>query len=260
MPRLKLTIAYVGTHFAGWQAQEYKTRVQPRTVQGELEKALRTMLGRHAGDEPVRVHGAGRTDSGVHAEGQVAHVDIPEGARHTARLHDWQRGFSALLPHDMAVISVEEAAPDFHARTSARGKRYTYSLWLRRDFILPQLRDFAWDCGPLNVDAMRAALPHLVGTHDFASVQNSGSEVTTSTRTISSITMESPAPDRMLWHFEADGFLKQMVRNLMGLLVHVGQGKLSPETVPDILAARDRRALSSPTAPAKGLTLMKVFY
>lgn len=259
MQRLKLTIAYVGTRFSGWQLQDYKTRKQPRTVQGELETVIRRLLGSRGpgpDDAPLRVFGAGRTDAGVHAEGQVAHLDIPDDVR----LEDWPRGFSALLPPDMAVTSIERAAPDFHARSSAIGKRYSYEVWLDRSHLPPRLRDFTWQTGPLDIAAMEQAVSPLLGTHDFASFQNSGSEVKTTTRTITSIQCENIGPSRLLWHFEADGFLKQMVRNLMGLLVQVGQGKLEADRVPDFLAARNRQALPSPTAPAQGLTLMKVFY
>ncbi|MDL2272181.1 tRNA pseudouridine(38-40) synthase TruA [Desulfovibrio sp. OttesenSCG-928-I05] len=256
MPRLKLTIAYVGTRFSGWQLQDYKMKKQPRTVQGELEKAVHRLLGSHAGEAPVRVFGAGRTDAGVHAEGQVAHLDIPEGVR----LEDWPRGFSALLPHDMAVTSIAVVPPDFHARMDATGKRYSYELWLDRSHLPPRLREFTWQTGPLDIAAMQQAVLPLIGQHDFASFQNSGSEVKTTIRTISAIHCEETGPSRLLWHFEADGFLKQMVRNLMGLLVQVGQGKLDAARVPDFLEARNRQALPSPTAPAQGLTLMKVFY
>lgn len=256
MPRLKLTIAYVGTRFSGWQAQEYVTRAQPRTVQAELEKTIRRLLGAGAPEGPVRVFGAGRTDAGVHAEGQVAHVDVPEGTA----LEGWPRGFAALLPPDVAVTSLEIVAPTFHARTDAKGKRYSYELWLERPHVPPRLRDFVWQTGPLDSDAMRRAAQHLTGTHDFASFRNSGSEVKTTVRTLNAIILEEPAPSRQIWHFEADGFLKQMVRNLMGLLVHTGLHKMCPEDIPAILAARDRAALPSPTAPAHGLSLKKVFY
>ena len=251
MTRLKLTVSYVGTGFAGWQAQEFKTRERPRTVQSELEKAAAIIAGC-----PIRIHGAGRTDSGVHAEAQTAHMDVPQ----TGRSSNWMRSFAALLPHDLSVMAVEEVPETFHCRFDALGKHYTYALWLSRPAVPPRLRPFVWQTGPLNLPAMEQAAQALLGEHDFVSFRNVGAETESTVRRISAIRCENLCPSHQLWHFEANGFLKQMVRNLMGLLVHVGRGKVLPGSIPGFIAAKSRKALPSPTAPASGLTLTRVLY
>ncbi|MFV0423443.1 tRNA pseudouridine(38-40) synthase TruA [Oleidesulfovibrio sp.] len=269
MARLKLLIAYVGTRFAGWQIQclpSGSTARSPQpTVQLAVEEAAAAILGHH-----VRVHGAGRTDSGVHAEGQVAHLDIPDDKAGI----DWRRALNAKLPEDVAVLDARIVADDFHSRFDATNKRYTYRLWLSRAFVMPQRRPFVHVTGPLDIAAMDAAAKLMTGTHDFASFQNTGTELATTVRTVHSITRtpalpphvfpadhnaRPDAPLELAWHFEADGFLKQMVRNMMGLLLWVGSGKCTPKQVPAIIAACDRN-LSAPTAPACGLTMERVFY
>ncbi|WMW67033.1 tRNA pseudouridine synthase A [Nitratidesulfovibrio liaohensis] len=277
MARLALTVSYVGTRLAGWQIQARTDRPQPCTVQGELERIAERIVG-----APVRLHGAGRTDSGVHAEAQVAHMDVPD---HRANL-DWQRAFNAGLPDDIAVAAVVRVPDGFHARFDARGKTYTYRLWPERRWTPPRLAPFAWATGPLDLEAMDAAAAHLHGMHDFASFQNTGTDIVTTIRTVTGVARrhEGEAPVQpalpgaqplagsdeavnamagdlrvIAWDFEADGFLKQMVRNMMGLLVAVGRGKLHPDAVPAILAARDRKVAPA-TAPAHGLTLTKVHY
>ncbi len=257
MARLRLTIAYVGTAYCGWQIQTNAYRRPQPTIQEELERIVEKVLGTQ-----VRVHGSGRTDSGVHAEGQVAHFDVPEDKADM----DWQRTFNAMLPDDIAVLDVARAADDFHARISATGKIYTYSLWLSRRYTPPRLFPYVWTTGPLDVAAMDAAATHLLGTHDFASFQNVGTELESTVRTLRRISRtpetDVPATEAPLcldWQFEADGFLKQMVRNLMGTLVACGLGKLSPDAVPAILEACDRSKAPS-TAPAQGLSMTRVLY
>lgn len=253
--RLKLTIAYVGTQFKGWQVQEHVHYPTPRTVQAELE----AVIGRIAG-EPVRVHGSGRTDSGVHADGQVAHVDIPEEKAGI----DWLRAINAQLPPDVAVLEVAVAPDGFHAQYSCLRKAYIYSLWLNRAYTPPKLRGFVWNVGPLDFTAMGEAAAHLLGEHDFATLQNIGTPLKSTVRTIYSI-RHAPGrhPDLLPylthWRVEANGFLKQMVRNIMGLLVEVGRHRLAPGAVPGLIAACDR-TLAPATAPAHGLFLSKVYY
>ncbi len=272
MPRLKLRIAYVGTAYCGWQTQAGARTPQP-TVQETLEAVAQRIVG-----TPVRVHGSGRTDSGVHADGQVAHFDVPETKMRT----DWQRSFNALLPDDIAVLDVTRVPDDFHARISATGKRYRYSLWLTRRYVPPRLVPFVWATGPLNIGAMDAAARCLEGTHDFASFRNMGTDVDSTVRTLHAIhrdpagvvnqttttisegmpadaALRAGQPALLTWDFVADGFLKQMVRNLMGALVACGMGKLSPNAIPTLLAACDRTQAPS-TAPAQGLTLAEVIY
>ncbi len=256
--RYKCLISYVGTQYCGWQVQE-KAKPPP-TIQGELERILKKVMGR-----PVRVHGAGRTDSGVHADGQVAHWDAPAEKAH----YDWRRIFNAQLPRDIAVRHVEAVCPSFHSRFDAKAKTYHYTLWTDKSYVPPRLRPFVWDCGAVNIEAMRAALPALCGTHDFASLQNVGTPIDDTQRTISAISLESVAPSALFvphsadtllqLRVTADGFLKQMVRNIVGLLVAIGQDKCAASDIAMILAAADRRK-APPTAPPQGLSLHKVYY
>ena len=253
--RLKLTIAYVGTHFKGWQVQAHPHYPEPRTVQAEIEAAISRIAGR-----TVKVHGAGRTDSGVHADGQAAHVDIPEEKTEI----DWLRAINAQLPPDVAVLDARFVSDDFHAQYSCTHKAYTYSLWLNRAFTPPRLREFVWNTGPLNLTAMKKAAVHLIGKHNFAALQNIGTPQQNTVRTIYSIACYvDPDPtwngNFICWRIEGDGFLKQMVRNIMGLLVEVGRGKLAGADVPGLIASGDR-SLSPATAPARGLCLSAVYY
>lgn len=246
MPRIRLILAYTGTHYHGWQLQAHGP-----TVQGTVEAALERLVG-----VPTRVHGAGRTDAGVHAVGQVAHFDVAHEKRHIP----WQRALNAVLPGDICVREASEVDADFHARFSATAKEYSYTLWTEPAFVLPQRRPFTWATGPLDLAAMDAAARHLVGTHDFASFQNAGTPVRDTCRTLTTIT-RAPGPTPWEWtlRFEANGFLKQMVRNLVGLLVAVGRGRIAAEAVPAVLTARDRTAAPG-TAPAQGLCLEWVRY
>lgn len=256
MARLKLTLAYTGTAYAGWQLQSGKEKKS--TIQKELETALEKLTG-----AAVRVHGSGRTDSGVHAEGQVAHVDVPD------RDTDWARALNAKLPHDIRVLSACVAPADFHARSQATGKLYAYTMFASPDRVPPRLAPFVWGTPPLDVTAMEEAAAILTGRHDFAAFRNTGTPVVSTVRTVWAIRREAGHAGPLLcpedwpvatWFFHGNGFLKQMVRNLMGFLVWVGLGKISPGDAAACLASGDRRAVASPTAPAKGLTLMRVDY
>ncbi|MCL1890101.1 MAG: tRNA pseudouridine(38-40) synthase TruA [Desulfovibrionaceae bacterium] len=273
--RIKLTLSYIGTRFAGWQVQSPQSTQSSkssgqadehsavRTVQGELEAALSRILG-----EQVRAHGAGRTDAGVHADMQAAHFDAPERLAHI----NWPAALRRLLPPDIGVLMAEEVPPDFHARFSATGKIYTYILSLSSSPPPPKLRPFVWNAGPLDLERMDQAAMFLLGEHDFASFRNAGNETAGSTRRLDQILRIpwNPFPENQAeyatpglywaWRFTGNGFLKQMVRNLMGFLAAVGRGKLSPEDAGRILAAKDRRALPSAAAPARGLTLSRVLY
>lgn len=242
MIRIKLTVAYEGTDFSGWQLQP-----RDRTVQGELESALARILGMD-----VRVHGSGRTDSGVHALGQVAHFDCPDAKGGLP----WQRALNAILPPDVRVLGAEAVDGEFHARYSARSKTYEYVLWHEPGFCLPQRRRFVWDCGVLDFGAMEAAAAELVGEHDFAAFQNVGTPVKSTVRTLTSL-IRSPGitEHETIWRFSGNGFLKQMVRNIMGCLVACGRGRITPLEVRSILLSRDRSNAPA-TAPAQGLTLI----
>lgn len=256
MTRLKLTVAYVGTAYHGWQTQAHPHKTLP-TVQSLLEAVVSRIVG-----HPVHVHGAGRTDAGVHALAQVAHVDIPD---HKVNL-DWQLAFNTSLPRDIRIIDVAVVPDTFHAQFSAVRKTYEYSLWLSRRYTPPRMAPFVWGCGPLDVARMDEAVRYMVGTHDFSSLKNRGTDLKTTIRTVYSITRTpsctlplEDTPLELVWQFQADGFLKQMVRNLMGVLVAAGRHKLAPDTIPAILAACDRRH-PGVTAPAYGLTLKHIDY
>lgn len=244
-------MAYHGEGFSGWQLQ---AEGRGRTVQGCLEEAVSRLAGR-----PVRVHGAGRTDAGVHALAQSAHCDVPDD-----RLGlPWRKALNATLPTDLAVIEAQAAPPDFHARFSATSKTYAYTLWREPGFILPMRRPFVWNVGrlgPLDTPAMDAAAAILVGRHDFAAFQNAGGDTTETVRAVTDIRRDPGiTPHEEVWRFSAEGFLKQMVRNLIGCLVAVGRGKVSPEDVRSLLMTR-RRPLAPATAPASGLCLERVEY
>ncbi|MDL2216228.1 tRNA pseudouridine(38-40) synthase TruA [Desulfovibrio sp. OttesenSCG-928-M14] len=260
MPRLKLILAYEGTHYAGWQLQANEGKGQAPSIQGVVERAVTSLTGAR-----YPLFAAGRTDAGVHAEGQVCHLDLPEDA---LRL-DWQRALNANMPSDIRIVHAQWVDQTFHARKSAISKRYSYTLWMHKDRALPRLRAFCWSVPSLDLSRLAAALPLLEGEHDFASFQNKGTPVRKTVRHLFSVSLQTglagPLRCPQDWpvvdlSFEGDGFLKQMVRNLVGLLVWVGLGKIEVERIPSILAACDRRALPSPSAPAKGLSLMQVSY
>jgi tRNA pseudouridine38-40 synthase len=241
-----MVVAYEGTEFCGWQVQP-----ADRTVQGELERALETLLG-----SAVRVHGSGRTDSGVHALGQTVHFDVPD------RRPDfpWQRSLNAILPRDVRVLDAGPAADDFHARYGASSKTYEYCLWHERAFCLPQRRRFVWNCGPVDFARMEEAARVLTGEHDFAAFQNVGTDVGSTVRTVTAISRhEGLTAHESVWRFTADGFLKQMVRNLVGCLVACGRGKLCVDEIGAILASGDRTKAPA-TVPPQGLTLIRVEY
>jgi tRNA pseudouridine38-40 synthase len=248
LPRnLKLTLQYDGTEYVGWQRQPSGT-----SIQGLLEDALRPIEGR-----AVTVHGAGRTDAGVHALGQVASVHLTA----TIDTVTLARALNAVLPLDVRVASVEEVPDDFHARFSATGKIYDYRI-VNAPFASPFVRRYVWHVIPrLDVDAMRAAAARLVGRHDFAAFQGAGSEVHTTVRTIRRIDWSGTGgpDDPLVMQVEGDGFLRHMVRNIAGTLVDVGLRRWQPGDIDAILESRDR-SRAGPTAPAAGLILREVLY
>lgn len=244
--RIRLTLAYEGTDFCGWQLQP-----RDRTVQGEVEKALRRILG-----VSTRVHGSGRTDSGVHALCQVCHFDCDDGRGR----FPWRRSLNAVMPEDVRVIDAEEVPDDFHARYGVREKTYEYALWHEREFCLPQRRRFVWMCGPVDFVRMEAAAAVMVGEHDFAAFQNVGTDINSTVRTVTGIGRHpGPTIYESVWRFTANGFLKQMVRNMMGCLVACGRGKIGVSDVRTILESGDRTTAPA-TAPPAGLTLVHVEY
>jgi len=242
--RWRATCAYVGTDFEGWQAQASK-----RSVQDIIERQLAEIFGRL-----VRIHGSGRTDSGVHARAQVFHFDADW--RHGA--DKLERALAAGLPAAIQVTALRRARPDFHARFSAKGKRYVYFLHQGR--ADPFADPLCWSLGrPLDVTAMRATAARLVGRHDFRAFCASGGEEREDTvKTLRRLDVLGRG-QKLRVIAEADGFLYKMVRSLVGALVGVGLGKLTPEQVVELLDGR-RRTHLVPTAPAKGLFLWRVEY
>lgn len=241
----KLTIQYDGSRYNGWQ----RLGDTPNTIQGKLEGVLSRLAG-----EPVEVHGAGRTDAGVHALGQVASVRLPEGVDAAAVLDCCAR----YLPDDIAVTDVCPAGERFHARLSAVGKEYRYALRLGP---VPDVfrRRYQYHLGgELDMAAMERAAALLTGQHDFRSFCGNRRFKKSAVRTVTAMELAQDGPDVTLT-VRGDGFLHHMVRILAGTLIEVGQGKRAPEEMPDILAARDRAAAGF-TAPAQGLTLVRVDY
>jgi len=263
--RIHLTIAYVGTAYYGWQCQARKALPLLPTIQSILEKAAAKVA-----HERLYIHASGRTDSGVHANAQIAHMDVPTALAHV----DWQMALNHLLPPDIRIVQAKRVQKTFHAQLSCQQKTYMYRLWLSRRYTPPFVAPYVWSCGPLNIDAMEQAAACLMGTHDFSACRNMGTPRDSYVRTLYSITRHPPSsllehkafdaysaqnPDALTWYFTANGFLKQMVRNIMGLLIAVGRGKIAPERIPEILASGDRQQAPS-TAPARGLTLCHVDY
>jgi tRNA pseudouridine38-40 synthase len=241
----KLTLEYDGSQYHGWQRQHGVL-----TIQEVVESHLEIILGK-----PIRIRASGRTDAGVHARGQVAnfysHTSLEAG--------EIQRGLNSLLPGDIVVLEAEEVPEAFHARFSALSKTYEYRI-LNRATPSALERHFAWHVrNPLDRSAMSGCLESILGLHDFSAFMAAGSAVTSPERQIYRAALESPDAHRLHFHFEANGFLRHMVRNLVGTLVDVGKGKLTGEDFLSILKSKDRRQAGM-TAPARGLYLTSVRY
>jgi tRNA pseudouridine38-40 synthase len=244
---LKLTLQYDGTNYVGWQRQP-----TGQSIQGLLEDAL-AAIERSA----VTVQGAGRTDAGVHALAQVASINLAASLDEATL----GRALNAVLPEDVRIIKAEEMARDFHARFDARAKTYEYRI-LNAPFADAFMFRYAWHIPqPLDVDRMREAAIPLIGRHDFAVFQGTGSTAHSTERTVESIEWEAGGSfDRpLIFRVTGDGFLRHMVRNMIGTLVEVGAGRLTPARLPAILESRSR-AQAGRTAPARGLFLVNVRY
>lgn len=246
--RFKLTIAYDGAAYAGWQVQKVGLGVQQR-----VEEALARLL-----PGASRLHSSSRTDTGVHALGMVAHVDIPQGQFRMAP-GKLALALNAHLPEDIRVMAARRARPGFHARFDARGKQYRYFLW-NHPAMNPLLRGRAWHVPQkLDLAAMRAAARFLVGAHDFRSfAANRNYEVENTRRTLRKCEIKRSG-SLLTFIIEGDGFLYKMCRGLVGTLAQIGRGKFAADEVRRMLEARDRREAGM-TAPAHGLVLWKVFY
>lgn len=241
----KLTIQYDGTRYDGWQRQGNTDN----TLQGRLEGVLSRMVGK-----PVEVQGAGRTDAGVHARGQVASVHLPEG--YTPQ--EIQNYLNRYLPEDVAVVEVVEVGERFHARLSATGKEYRYHI---RMGSVPDVfaRKYQYRVEELlDIPAMERAAGYLTGKHDFRSFCGNRRFKKSTVREVFHIGVEVCGSDLTLI-YRGDGFLYNMVRILTGTLLEVGLGQRTPESMVDILEARERTAAGK-TAPAQGLVLQEVYY
>ncbi len=243
-----LVVAYDGRPFAGWQLQP-----DAPTVQGTLESALATIHG--APRNAVAIVGAGRTDSGVHALGQVATYRAPNRRELPELLH----ALAGLLPDSVRVVEARRLPASFHACRSATGKLYRYRIVNRR-IALPFESPWAWLVRPpLDVKAMRAAAAALVGRHDFSAFASAGWQQERGLRTLLRLDLVERPGDTLELDAEANGFLYRMVRNLAGFLVDVGLGRRRPDEAEAVLASRDRRRAGG-TAPAQGLCLVRVAY
>lgn len=244
MRKIKLVVEYDGTKYFGWQFQPNGI-----TVQEVLEKILLRVT-----KEKTNVVGSGRTDSGVHAEGQVAH--FVTNSRMNGQ--EFLKALNSLLPRDIVVKNVEEVSGDFDARRSAVKKIYRYTI-LNQDhpsaFAYSRSMFVQQD---LDIEAMKQAAVHLIGRHDFTSFQGPNSEAKSPVRELYRIDIERK-DNYIILYFEGEGFLKYMVRNMVGTLVEVGKGRISPGAMKDILESRNRKN-AGPTAQPQGLCLVKVFY
>ena len=244
--RLKLIISYDGAPFSGWQSQSHRN-----TVQDHVERAFERVRGK-----PTRVHGAGRTDAGVHALAQCAHVDLPNDRLSAAR---WTEALNALLPPIIRVLRCQYVSNDFHARLSAKGKIYRYRIWLAP--VLPPFEyRRTWHIArPIDFKILKRAAKHFVGTHDFAGfAANRGKQEKSTIRTIYSLRVRQGGSCLAI-EFDGDGFLYKMVRLIVGSLVKCALGKMRIE---DVIARLDsgRERLARFAAPAEGLFLVRVRY
>jgi len=248
MPRIALGLEYDGTDFVGWQIQR-----AGRSVEAALAAAVEAVA-----NEPTTVHGAGRTDAGVHAAQQVAHFDT--SAERSER--QWLLGINSNLPPDVAVRWVREVPATFDARRSAVRRRYRYSVLQQPTRPALARARVWWIREPLDAAAMSAASLHWLGEHDFSAFRAAGCQAKSPMRRLMAVGIaRADRAGGVLWQldFTANAFLQHMVRNLVGTMLDVGRGYMSLDDVPSILASRDRR-LAGPTAPARGLFLHSVEY
>lgn len=241
----KLIIEYDGTLYSGWQRQP-----NDRTIQQEIETALATMTRRK-----ITLIGSGRTDAGVHALGQTANFSCETAIAPTA----FHKGLNSLLPDDIVIRACEEVPTQFHARYDVKSKIYRYRI---RNGPLPAAigRQYEWWVrAPLDIDAMRQAAARLVGQKDFKAFEGTGSPRSHTIRHVMRAEIHNEVQGSIVFEIEAEGFLRYMVRNIMGTLVLVGKGAMAPGQIHVILESRDR-GLAGATAPAKGLCLVHVNY
>lgn len=245
MPNIKLTISYDGTNYHGWQRQKDKVTIQ-QTLESALEKIL---------NKKIILTGAGRTDAGTHAIAQIANFKID---RIRIPLNKLSVALNSTLPNDIRVLSSEIVHENFHAQKSAKSKIYLYVI-LNNPVQSPFSARYSWHIPhKINLNRMRRAVKMLKGKHDFKSFMSVGSNMKSTVRNLIEIKIKKKN-SQIIFTFEADGFLKQMVRNITGTLVEIGSGKREPEEILKILNAKDRTKVGV-CAPAKGLFLLEVNY
>lgn len=241
----KLTIEYDGSLYHGWQRQKNEC-----SIQGEIEKALMTMAG-----EKVVLIGSGRTDAGTHALGQVAnfHIDTSLVAE------TFQKGLNSLLPEDIVIKACRQVDKTFHARYDAKSKIYIYRI-LNSNLPAAVCRQYAWSIRKkLDIEAMRRAICHIIGAHDFKAFEGAGSPRSHTIRHVFKADLAEKDHEYLVFKIEADGFLRYMVRNIVGTFIDVGLLKITPDDFKKILLSRNRN-MAGVTAPPHGLFLMKVKY
>ena len=244
--RLRAVIEYDGTHFSGWQFQ-----ADVRTVQGELERVISEMTS-----ERIKVRGASRTDAGVHARGQVVSFST---TRRNIRLYGFERGHNVKLPRDIAVREVTEADPDWDPKSTARGKRYRYTIWNDR---LPTALDRErswWIRNTLSLEALSEAGRHFLGTHDFEAFRSAGCAARHAVRTIYQVSFSRGPRSELYFDVVGNAFCKNMVRVMAGTLREIGEGRRPPSAIVELLESRDRTRAGM-TAPPEGLCLEEVIY
>jgi len=242
---IKLLIEYDGTNYQGWQ-------VQPKgpTIQGILEEKIGLLTG-----QPVQLFGSGRTDSGVHALGQVAHFKTQS----QMDIRTIQKALNSLLPHDIVIQMAEEVGEGFHARKHSKSKIYEYRI-LNRNLRSAFHRGYVWHIPQkLNLTEMKKATQSLIGEHDFSAFRTVGSPTRTTVRRVIRAEWKKGRDGLIRFEIEANGFLKQMVRSIIGTLVEIGKGRMEAAEIREILNSRDRKE-AGPTAPAQGLFLKEVKY
>jgi len=245
MRNFKMILEYNGVSYCGWQRQDNGV-----SIQEVLEKIIGMITG-----EKIAVSGSGRTDAGVHAINQVA--NFKSKTKLPAEI--LYRGINGLLPDDIVVKELKEVAPEFHARHDALGKVYLYRIYNKRKRKALG-REYFWHIKyPLNREKMEKASQYLLGRHDFSCFCGTGSQVKDKVRTITEIRISEDEKGMLEIIVAAEGFLRHMVRNIVGTLVDVGRGKYEPEEMLEIIASRDRNC-AGPTAPAHGLFLQEVKY
>jgi tRNA pseudouridine38-40 synthase len=245
--KIKLTIEYDGSNYSGWQRQGQGFKSIQQSIEDALSKLLKT-------DKKIPLIGAGRTDAGVHAINQIAHFIAPRNMERFNLVH----AFQALLPPDIVVKQKEIVSPLFHAQNSAKAKTYIYRIWNEPLPSALRARKSLWIRHPLNIQKLTKAAQLLVGTHDFNAFRSEGSFINTTIRTIYAAHFQKVG-DYVEFHITGSGFLKQMVRNIVGTLLQTELNGRDPQSIPTLIAARDRKQ-AGPSVPPQGLYLSEVFY